>query len=63
MRQECKICGRTPHEIPEYTEAAEIEEMAVEAYVEDYEGTYNFATGKFYCTKCYIEIGEPLGTA
>ncbi len=26
MRQECKICGRTPHEIPEYTEAAEIEE-------------------------------------
>ena len=37
MRQECKICGRTPHEIPEYTEAAEIEEMAVEAYVEDYD--------------------------
>lgn len=27
------------------------------------DGTYNSATGSFWCDRCYIVLGMPLGTA
>jgi len=62
----CKVCGREPHEIPEYIDAVaeEPDEFSDEEdYVRQEEGTYNPLTGFFYCTECYIRIGMPLGTA
>lgn len=59
----CKICGKRPSEILEYISAAKDEDMTPENYVVQEEGTYNPQTGFFYCTSCYIKIGEPLGTA
>jgi hypothetical protein len=59
----CKICRKQPHEISEYVDAAEVEGVTPEEYVRSEEGTYNRATGLFYCTNCYIAIGMPLGTA
>lgn len=59
----CKVCGKEPHEIREYIKYGEAEELTPEKFVRQNEGTYNPATGKFYCTSCYIAIGMPLGTA
>jgi hypothetical protein len=58
---ECIECKKSPHELSEYIEAAKEEDMEIEEYVRQEEGTYNrFAKGKFYCTMCYIKVGMPL---
>ena len=60
----CKICGKSPEELVEYKSIAEAEgyETATKACMAE-EGTFNRATGAFYCSSCYIKIGMPLGTA
>lgn len=60
----CKGCGKTPEEIMEYKVLAEEEgySSATEAVIKE-EGTYNSATGMFWCTDCYIKAGQPLGKA
>jgi hypothetical protein len=60
----CKHCGKKPSEIQEYIDMAESEGYpSPEAFVRTQEGTLNKKTGLFYCTKCYIELGQPLGKA
>lgn len=59
----CKGCGKAPNEINEYILAAEDEEITPELYVIREEGTYNRETGLFWCTRCYIKAGMPLGKA
>jgi len=59
----CKQCGKKPDEIQEYIDAAVQEGCTPDEYVFMQEGTLNRQTGLFYCTKCYIQIGMPLGTA
>jgi hypothetical protein len=63
MTIKCRECGKTPAELQEYVDMAEIEgyESAEEAAKTD--GTYNPSTGLFYCTECYINVGMPLGKA
>ena len=63
MKYQCKICGKEPKEISEYCELAEEDCMTPDNWVAKEEGTFNFETGKFYCTECYVKIGMPLGTA
>lgn len=62
-KTQCKICKRTPEEIGEYIRYSAEAGMTPEEYVMVEEGTYNKETGRFYCTKCYIEIGMPTGKA
>jgi hypothetical protein len=58
---ECIECKKSPHELDEYIEAAKEEDMEIEEYVRQEEGTYNkFIKDKFYCTMCYIKAGMPL---
>ena len=52
-------CNKTADELPEYIEAATENEMTVEQYVREEEGTYNPANGHFLCTDCYIKAGMP----
>lgn len=59
----CAVCGKEPHEIEEYVGMAAEEGMLPSRYVECEEGTYNSKTDTFYCTRCYIDIGMPLGKA
>ncbi len=59
----CMTCGRRPDQILEYRQAAADEDTTAEQYVRANEGTYNAATGKFWCTECYIIIGMPEGVA
>lgn len=60
----CKVCGKKPEELKEYvTLAKEGGYESAEEAVKREEGTYNPATGQFYCTSCYIAIGMPLGRA
>lgn len=70
----CRGCGRAPEQIGEYREAvmADIPETdpgpvemtwMCRLYVEREEGTYNRATGGFWCTACYCRVGMPLGVA
>ncbi len=59
----CANCHRTPDEIEEYSREATGEDMDPVDYVRRNEGTFNRATGGFYCTECYIKIGMPLGVA
>jgi len=59
----CKNCNRKPEEIYEYEISSKIEGVTPIQYVIQEEGTYNPKTGKFYCTKCYIELGMPTGIA
>lgn len=59
----CRGCGRRPEQIPEYTSAADEEEITAEEYVTREEGTFNPGTGRFWCTECYIEAGMPPGKA
>lgn len=55
----CTGCNKTADELQEYIEAAEENEMTVEQYVREEEGTYNPANGHFLCTDCYIAAGMP----
>lgn len=59
----CKECGRKASELLEYITEGRINNMTPEEFVRQEEGTYNPVTGYFYCTKCYIRVGMPLGTA
>ncbi len=59
----CKHCGRKPEEIIEYQMMAKDEGITPEQAVKFNEGTYNRKTGLFYCSKCYLELGQPLGKA
>lgn len=60
----CAECHKSPLELVEYDMIAEAEgyDSAIEACIKE-EGTYNPATGAFWCNKCYIAIGQPLGKA
>lgn len=59
----CKGCGKHPSEIQEYASAAQVEDITPDEYVAREEGTFNRSTGQFWCTRCYIKVGMPLGTA
>ena len=62
----CIKCNRQPHEIGEYIDAAEKEPEyfdSPEDFVKQEEGTYNHTNGHFWCTKCYVSAGMPLGVA
>ena len=58
----CKSCGKHPDEIEEYVDCAREEKMTPDELAQT-DGTFNQATGEFYCTDCYISNGMPLGTA
>lgn len=55
----CTGCNKHPEEIAEYAEAAADEEMDVDQYVREEEGTYNYENGHFLCTSCYVKAGMP----
>lgn len=59
----CKLCRKTTDQISEYVDAGKLNSMTPEEYVKQEEGTYNKNTGLFYCTKCYVKAGMPLGKA
>lgn len=60
----CRGCGKTPDQIMEYKVLAEeCGYDSAEQAVKNEEGTYNPATGLFWCTSCYIKAGQPLGKA
>jgi len=60
---QCKRCGREPKKITEYIISAEDYGCTPDEYVVREEGTYNERTQEFYCTRCYISVGMPLGRA
>jgi hypothetical protein len=55
----CIGCHKTPDEIKEYIEMADLEDMTPIQYVRSEEGTYNPKNGHFACTECYIRMGCP----
>ena len=51
-----------PHEIQEYVDLADMMGYrTADDAVKNEEGTYNSSTGRFWCSKCYIAMGMPLG--
>ena len=62
----CAVCRKTPEQLPEYVQAAAEDHAPDEPaltpteYVIEEEGTYNPIERAFYCTDCYIKIGQPL---
>ena len=59
----CARCHKTPDQIHEYKIAAAEEGVSPVEFVQQNEGTYNTENGRFWCTECYIAIGQPLGVA
>jgi len=62
----CKECGLKPDEIYEYTDSKAWKDAGVKSateFVKKEEGTYNPISELFWCTRCYIILGMPLGTA
>jgi hypothetical protein len=72
----CRRCGRLPEEIEEYADCCHVpseddgpglapEDLrdAARDYMRFEEGTYNATTGGYWCTECYIAVGQPLGVA
>lgn len=55
----CTGCNKTADELEEYIEGAKENDMTVEQYVREEEGTYNATNGHFLCTDCYIKAGMP----
>lgn len=55
----CIGCGKEPHELEEYVEAATECDDSPARYVMTEEGTYNPKNGHFLCTPCYIKAGMP----
>ena len=55
----CIGCNKSADEIEEYIEGAKEEEITVEQYVRENEGTYNLENGHMLCTDCYIKAGMP----
>lgn len=55
----CIGCNKRPEELMEYMYNPD--QINPTDYVILEEGTYNrFEKGKFYCTRCYIDAGQPL---
>lgn len=63
MKPICIGCGREPDQIGVYCDFAKVEEITPEEYVIRNEGTYNHETKHFWCDRCYIDNGCPLGVA
>lgn len=70
----CRRCGALPEHVQggEYADAVaderecgpeEVTAEECRAYVRSGEGTYNPRTGGYWCTACYIAIGQPEGKA
>lgn len=59
----CVGCGKSPSRLEEYWEPAADESMSPAQYVRRSEGTFNRENGHFWCTRCYIAAGQPLGVA
>ena len=59
----CARCNKVPSEIGEYISMGREEGVHPDVFVRENEGTYNTRTGRFWCTECYIALGQPLGTA
>ena len=57
----CVGCLKTPDQLDEYLEMAELEDMTPANYVRQEEGTFNPVNGHFLCTSCYIDAGMPVG--
>lgn len=58
----CARCKKRPFELSEYADlAVENNRSADDEAMDD--GTFNPRSNQFYCTKCYYEIGMPLGKA
>jgi hypothetical protein len=55
----CVGCGKRPHELQEYLDAAEADGVDVDTYTWREEGTLNKRNGHFLCTLCYIQAGMP----
>ena len=62
---QCKGCDKFPDQISEFVEMAaeEPKHYRTPTAAAKTDGTYNRGTGKFWCTVCYIEAGQPPGTA
>jgi hypothetical protein len=62
----CRGCKLTPSELDEYV-LRHAEEGGYFDSPDDVvrrdEGTYNRKTGFFWCTWCYLDRGQPPGTA
>lgn len=63
IKVKCRGCGKCPDALKECVNGSRIEEVTPEEYVKQNDGTYNPATGLFYCDMCYVKSGCPLGTA
>ena len=59
----CACCGKYASELREFKYTYEESGLTPSEFVRIYEGTYSKDTNKFYCTKCYINLGCPLGKA
>lgn len=59
----CARCHKTPGEIHEYVVFSKEEGITPADFVRQNEGTYNDSNGRFWCTECYIALGQPLGVA
>lgn len=57
----CAGCGKCPSELTEYSAPAADAAVTPDEYVRREEGTLNRASGRFLCTRCYIEAGCPAG--
>lgn len=62
---QCKGCDKFPDQLEEYVEMAAEEPSAYRTptAAAQTDGTYNKQTGKFWCTACYIQQGQPSGRA
>lgn len=59
----CRGCEKPPAHIREYVDLGIRDGITPEEAVRREEGTFNPATGRFWCTQCYIQAGMPLGKA
>jgi hypothetical protein len=55
----CTGCQKYASEIDEYIEGASDNDMTIDDFVREEEGTYNPFNGHFLCTDCYIKAGMP----
>lgn len=59
----CARCHKTPEEIFEYVSMGKIEGLTATEFVLQEEGTLNRTNNRFWCTECYIALGQPTGKA
>ncbi len=55
----CPSCERDGSDIQEYINMAHAEDVEVDDYIRQEEGTFNHANGHFLCTVCYVKAGMP----